>query len=270
MVKRRSQKLNLRKLRKSVQTFPRFALRGLPFGIVFGLAYFIFLNARNMVHADPYFQVEKVTVFPSGVLTNLELKFLEEEARGKSLLDIDLKKISRNLERNPRIRRAEVNRNLPHEVNVLLQTRAPLLEIQSQPGGKFYVIADDQIILAHLDSPKPNMMVLEDFTSKQKSFSIGTLYPNGHFRSIISFLDALKSDPIFNRETVSKMSIDQIGNINLLLSDGIELKMGKEVPTSEGVRAVLSSLLRSVRERSQILYLDLRYRDIIVKRKTDV
>ena len=68
MVKRRSrQKLNFKKIQKALQSFSRSILRFFPFVVVFGLAYFIFLNARSMVHADAYFQVEKVTVYKDKV-----------------------------------------------------------------------------------------------------------------------------------------------------------------------------------------------------------
>ena len=269
MAKRRRQKLNFKRLQRTCKAFLRFGLRILPFGVIFGFAYFIFLNARYMVHADPYFHVEKVTVFPSGILTSPELKFLEDEVRGQSLLEVDLRKISKGLERNPKIKRAEVSRTLPGSLNVFLAERAPLFQVQLEPGGKFFLISDDQMILSKTDSPKPNFMVLEDFTSDRKFFSTGAFYPNKHFPSLLNFFEALKSDSILSHETVSKMSIDQIGNIGLLLSDGIELKIGKQMPTAEGTRAVLGSLLHSSQQRSQILYLDLRYRDIIVKKKTD-
>jgi cell division septal protein FtsQ len=69
------------------------------------------------------------------------------------------------------------------------------------------------------------------------------------------------------QQNVSKLSMDQLGNVTLVLQDGIELRAGRVLDLSENARAVLSSLLNS-ETRNQILYVDLRYRDMIVKKRT--
>ncbi len=219
-----------------------------------------------MLHADPYFQVERIAVFPSGLLTNSEYQFLEGQARGQSLIELDLKRISKSLERNPKIKRAEVVRILPNQLNVFLATRAPFIQIQSKEGGPYYSVSTDQLIVSVEASPKPDLIILEDFNSEKKIYSVGTFYQNKHFRSLLSLLEFAKSDPALGSETISRLAMDQLGNITLILSDGVELKTAGELALPASSRTVLKSLLKS-EERNQILYIDLRYRDLIVKKK---
>lgn len=222
-----------------------------------------------MVHANPYFLVERITVFPSGLLTNSEYQFLDRQARGMSLLELDLKKISGNLERNPKIARAEVVRILPNQINVFLTRRTPIIQIQLKPKGPYYLVARDQMVLLVEETPVPELEVLEDYSSAKKSYSLGSLYQNKYFQSLSSILDSIKEDPILSSETVAKLTMDELGNITLMLNDGIELKTAGTLRISPNAKAVLGSLLKSD-QRNQILYIDMRYRDLIVKRKSQI
>src|SRR3989338_2858833 len=134
-----------------------------------------------MLYADPYFQIGRVTVFPSGMLTEAEYAYLEEKAEGRSLLEIDLKEIARTLERNPKVKRAEVMRSLPNQLKVFLATRSPIFQIRLSPTGPYYLVGSDQMVLAARNLAEPNLMILEDFGSSKKSYTTGTLYQNGYF-----------------------------------------------------------------------------------------
>lgn len=266
MARRRTQKWAFKLPRKFGITFFKLTLKFVPSGLMIGAICFIFFGVRRMLHADPYFQVERITVFPSGILAASERQFLERQTSSRSLLEVDLKEISRSLERNPKVKRAEITRSLPNQLNVFLTMRVPFIQVQLKPGGSYFSVAQDQLVLSSQDSPKPDLMILEDFNSEKKSYSVGALYQNKHFHWLFDAFESIKTNPIFSAETVSKLAMDQLGNVTLILKDGLELRAGNKLELSEGARMVLSSLLKSP-ERSQILYVDLRYRDIIVKKK---
>jgi len=240
----------------------------LPFGIASFLILFLFFGVRQMLHADPYFQVEKITVFPAGILSEAELHFLEVKTKGKSLIDINLKELSQNLERNPNVERAEVVRILPKQLNIYVMKRLPMLQIQLRPDGPYYFISNDQLVTAIQEQARPDLLVLEDYGSPKKNYSVGMLYQNPHFASLRSILNSIRNEPIFRRELLTKLTTDNMGNVSLFLKDGLELKMGKQLNLSEGAQMALNSVLKS-QERNEMLYLDLRYRDIIVKKKND-
>lgn len=264
---RRNQRWNVKFLRKAGRALTRLSIRFIPLGIVIAVLSFVFFGVRQMVEADPYFHVERVSVFPSGLLNSSEYRFLGDETRARSLLEIDLKKISRNLEKNPKIKQANVVRSLPDRINIFLKARLPFVQVQLKPDGPYYSVAEDQLILSKQKSRQPDLMVLEDFSAQKKVYSAGLLYQNIHFHELSPLFESLKHDAILSTETVSRVKMDQLGNLSLILNDGIELKIGQGLALSEGARLVLGSVLRS-NERNQILYVDLRYRDMIVKKKT--
>ena len=267
MPRQRLPKWNLKWFRKSGAHFFKLSFKILPLIVIAGSVSFVSFGVKQMLQADPYFQVERVTVFPSGILTQSEYQFLEHETRSRSLVEVDLGKISKNLERNPKIKRAEVVRTLPNQLNVLLTMRLPFIQIQFKPNGSFYTVSSDQLVLSNSGSPKPDLVVLQDFGAEKKIYSVGTLYQNKYFYRLPSVLDFIRTNSILSSETISQMSMDQLGNITLFLKDGLELRFSNEIGLSDAKRAVLSSLLKS-NERNQILYIDLRYQDIIVKKRS--
>lgn len=267
MVRRRN-RFNLKFLRKFIHRFSSVFFKGLPLGIASFLILFLFFGVRQMLHADPYFQIERITVFPSGILNQAELRFLEAKAKGKSLLGINLKELSHSLERNSKIERAEVVRVLPKQLNVYLIKRMPMLQVQFKRNGSFFLISSDQVVTAINNQSRPDLLILEDYQSSKKTYSVGMLYQNSNFELLRNIFMSIQNVPCLRNENLIKMTTNSTGNISLFLKDGLELKMGKELNLSEASQMVLGSLLKS-RDRSEYLYLDLRYRDIILKKKTD-
>lgn len=265
---RRRNKFNFKFLKKWTRNFGSIIWKSLPFGIASFFILFLFFGVRQMLHADPFFQIEKITVFPAGVLNTSELQFLEMKTKGKSLLEVNLKELSQSLERNPKVERAEVVRILPKQLNVYLIKRMPMLQVQTKPSGPYYMISKDQMITAVHKQARPDILILEDHNAGRKKYSVGMLYQNSNFESLRNIFILIQNEASLRKENLIKMTTDQMGNISLFLKDGLELKVGKELNLSPAAQMVLSSLLKS-RDRSGYLYLDLRYRDIIIKKKTD-
>ena len=267
MARARTKKWNSKFLRKLEDRALTLLSKALPAGIIFGIVISLFLSVRQMLYADPYFQVARITVFPSSVLTSSEYDFLERQAAGKSLLEMRLKELSQILERNPKVKRAEVVRQLPNQLQIYLTLRQPFIQVQMKDGGPYYLVADDQFILSAQDSPKPNLVTLQDFTGGKRVYGPGMLYENRYFKLLSSNFQAIKSEPLLAAENITLIAMDQLGHVTLILHDGVELRAGNEISLSDAGRTVLATLLKS-EERSQILYIDLRYRDIIVKKRS--
>lgn len=266
MSKRRSQKFQFTKLGKVLSWLVGFFSRLIPAVLILGFVFLIYTGIQGVLYKDPYFQVGKVTVFPSGILNEAEYQYLENETRGKSLLVINLRKISQNLMRNTQIKKAEVQRQFPNILKIFLVTRNPLFQVQLRKGGGYYLIGGDQVVLSENRIPKPDFIVVEDYGSGKKSYVTGSLYQNKYFNRIAEMLDWVKVDPIWSREVIAKISVDPLGNFIFVLNDGIELRLGKNPLVAEGKRSALEKLLKS-NERAELLYLDLRYQDIIVRKR---
>ena len=94
---RRRKKLNLRFVRYWFKGFISMAIKSFPLVTGSLIIVFLFMSVRQMLHADPYFQIEKIKVSPTGILTHGEIQYLETKIQGKSVLELNLKKFSETL-----------------------------------------------------------------------------------------------------------------------------------------------------------------------------
>jgi len=266
MARRRSSGWNASSFRRLGTSLVQGVLITVPFVILFGVIAFLMVGVKGMLHADPYFQVTRVTVFPSGILSESEIRFLETATRDRNLIEINLKDMSQKLERNPRVKRAEVRRIFPQDINIMVTPREPLLQVQFRKNGRIYVVGRDQVVMSVSQHADPELIVLEDFSASKKSYSPGTLYQRKHFERVSELLATLQNDPVLRTESVSRVGLDRLGNWTLILSDGIEIRLGKDSDLSQEKRTVLKTILKS-KERGNLLYIDTRYQDILIKNK---
>ncbi len=236
-----------------------------PVGLL-GLGTAVFLGVRGRLYADPYFQIERVSVYPHHLLSGAEQRFLESALQRKNLFRVDLSAISRELEKNPAIQRAEVIRAFPDQLKVFLTPRIPFVQVRNAPRGPTYFVSEDRIIVSVSKAPNHSFRVVEDFGRGKKSYTAGMVYPSPYFAEWRRFFEWFEQDPLLKSEPVSRFSVDHLGNMTAVLRDGIELRFGRFPGFQENASAILRPLLRS-EEREKVLYVDFRYQDVIVKKK---
>ena len=267
MARRKFKKWNLKPILDPFSFLFYWLKKGFPLIVLVGLLFLAFIWMKNFVYADSYFQVNHVTVFPSGVLSDSEYRYLGKVTRGRSVFQVDLNAISKDLMRNPIVKSAEVARILPNEINVYLVSREPFVQIRCANGGDYYVVSKDQLVVSIEKTARPDLSLIEDYAAKTKKYSLGLRYQTKYFEQMIEMVSWLKSDPVWAKEIVTKVMVDEIGNFIVVLNDGLELKLGKDLLKSEQKKSALKTILQSG-DRPEMLYFDLRYQDIIAKKKS--
>ncbi|OGW88582.1 MAG: hypothetical protein A3A73_03990 [Omnitrophica bacterium RIFCSPLOWO2_01_FULL_50_24] len=244
----------------------RFLWTGIPFVIFFFTLWLVSFGVKHMLHADPYFQISRVTVFPSSILTHSEYRYLDEVTRGKSLVEVNIEHISRVLERNAKVERAEVRRQFPKELEVVITERKPWILVRFKKSGSWYAVGNDQIVTGVLREPISGLLVLDDEVGKQHNLSPGGLYENPYFGDLTQLFKMIRSESALRRETVSRMNVDRLGHWTLVLKDALEVHIGRPTLLAPAKSAVLKAILES-KERDSLAYVDTRYPDIVVKKK---
>lgn len=266
MVKRHTRKRQWKYFGPWRKTFFKWFFRILmPVGLL-GLGTAVFLGVRGRLYADPYFQIERISVYPPHLLSEADERFLTSELSRKNLLRVNLRAISRALEKNPGIQRAEAVRSFPDQLKVFLTPRTPFVQVQNTARGPYYFVSEDRIIVSVSKTPGRGFRTVEDFWMGKKSYAPGMVYPNPYFAEWKRFFDWFDRDPILKSEAPSRFSVDHLGNMTAVLKDGIELRFGRFPGFQGDAAAILRPLLRS-EERKKILYFDFRYQDVIVKKK---
>ena len=76
----------------------------------------------------------------------------------------------------------------------------------------------------------------------------------------------MKTKSPLPNEVLSAIIIDHGNNLTMKLADDIEIRMGKDIYRAVGQLAQVKDILNAPR-RNKIEYIDLRFKDIAVKRR---
>jgi cell division septal protein FtsQ len=131
----------------------------------FGFYWLTKFAANRFFYDNPNFAITQIEVETDGHLTRDQIVKLANIRSGQSVFAVNLQEIKRDLELDPLIERAEVGRELPNRIVILVTERVPLAMICVQPVSAsasrlrpivFYVDKYGVVMQAYaLKSPRP-------------------------------------------------------------------------------------------------------------------
>lgn len=226
----------------------------------------IFWGIREDLYADPGFLIQNVEVTPGGVLAPAKIQELEQQYLGRNLFKISLPSAAAAIEQDPRIREARVIREFPKTLRIEIAPRRPAIQIQLTPSGPYYGAGEDGVILDTALARDENRLLVEVFEAERTRLEIGKPSSLPGFREGWRLARAFWAHPLGKTETIERIRLDHLGNVSLVLTKGPELRFGrqpmKKLYTLETVRPLLKGP-----ERDRIIYIELQYQDLIVRKK---
>jgi hypothetical protein len=123
------------KLRASHVRAARFRVAGIGFGVVFSLLLIGLVLWRggqwlldNLIYENDAFAIQEIGVQTDGVLTADAVRRWAMVKKGENLMALDLMRVKRDLELQPFIQSAAVERVLPHTLNLQVTEREPVAQ----------------------------------------------------------------------------------------------------------------------------------------------
>ena len=243
--------------------------RMLPLVVLAGLVYIGFGRVKQSLFADPLLEVRTLAVSPVDVLPPEAKAALQKKWLGRNIFSVDLAQVSRDVTARPEILRAEVVRILPGTLSIRAQKRQPFACVQTQKNGEEWLISEDGMILEKLTGPTVALakckIQLEAF-SEAKTPVPGQAFPVKGFERAVEFYRAFMRDSLAEREKITRLSLDYLGNLTFYLADGPAVKVGNRPLDLMGQFYKLAPFLDPA-ERKGIDYVDLQFKDVVVKRR---
>lgn len=237
---------------------PTVFLASLVFVVVFGV--------KEILYADPALNVQKITFQPATPLVESYRAWIEKQLLGTNILQAPIKKVSRELERHSEIQSATVSRKLPSEIVISVVERYPACAIQFQTKGPFFITAEDGFILRKEDKLAQPMLQIQFTELVPAQIIAGNKIQSKAFMSSMKFLKDYEQHPAINGEIITQASIDRIGNVSIVLGPGPEVKLGRN-PLDQFSKLAKIGPLIATEGRDRMEYIDLRFEDVIIKRK---
>lgn len=243
-----------------------FTLKILPFVICILGVGAVFMGVKDALYADASLGIQKVEVVPVDSLSTAQRQTLDTMLLGKNIVNVDLKKVSRMLEKDPGVHHAVVVKHLPAQIIVNVERRRAVACIQFVSQGNCGMVSEDGVVLDVIPVKNAAGLIVESFESGKRGPQLGTKVEVKGFSQAISFLRAYEQMDLSKYETLTRIGIDHLGNVSIILGNGPQIRLGRRPLDSLKALEKTIPLLKS-EERSRIEYVDLQYDNVIVKRK---
>lgn len=264
--KKRSSRFPMGKWMYSLFGIIRSGIVGLmPAAACFLIFVLAFYGIRESLYADDFFKLETVRVQTDGILNTDEVRSLAGVKIGQNILRMNLGRIAERLNSDPRIKSAVVERSLPNALGIRVRERRAFLRVKTPFREAPQIIDKDGFYLgdAHKDS---DVSLLVDLRPEAKQY-FGT--KNYRDRSVLTMLlavrDAFAKDPLFEGRKMLEVQIHASYRIHLLWEGGLDVRIGKNWRSNLKKLDAVRTVIRE--ELADIEYVDLRFSDIVVKKK---
>ena len=264
--KKRSQKGGKIKLFSFIGPLFYITFKVLPFVMITFVCGGIFMGLKDALYADTSLGIQKIEVTPGDSLSASQRQALDTMLRGRNIMSSDLKKVSRMLEKDPGVHRGVVVKHLPSQINVTVERRHAVACIQFISQGNCGMVSEDGIILDVIPAKNITSLTIESFESGKREPQLGMKVDVRGFNQAISFLRAYENMELSHFEVLTRIGIDHLGNVSIILGNGPQIRLGRRPMDSLKSLEKTIPLLKS-EERSKIEYVDLQYDNVIVKRK---
>ena len=225
-----------------------------------------FVGMRGLLFADPHLSIQHITVTPSDAISRDQRLRLESILSGKNILKADVRKVSTMLEKDPWIEEAVVTKRVPSEIAIDVRRRLPVAYVRFAPSGGLALVSDDGMVLETPSSRTAAALVIEVAGTGAKEPRVGERLHVKGFEQANQFLREFPKHPLAQFEAVTKIVLDHIGNVNVTLGKGPELRMGRKPLEAMKSFDKIAPILEST-ERQKIDYVDLQFNNVIVKQK---
>ncbi len=240
-------------------------IKSIPVLLFAGIGFGIFWSIRQNLYADSGFLIQNVKIIPEGSLSQERVRELERLFLNENLFHVSAKRVAEAVESDPKIRNARVVREFPKTLRIEIRDRNPFAQVQLE-NGDYYTLAEDGILLTRDAGRNKNLLLIEILDETDQKLKLGSKMDRAGFGQLMGLAKVYPHQPLAKTEALERLRLDHLGNVSLLLEGGPELRFGREPMKKLQTLASLNLLLKSS-DRGKIIYIELQYHDLIVKKK---
>lgn len=241
----------------------------LPLALVIACGGGVFFGVRQALYADSNLTVQKININPAQSLSESQYQRLQSEIYGRNILKVDLKGISASFEKDPAIQNVKMTRRFPSEIGVEVTKRKPVAYVQFTPKGRLGLVSYDGMVLETVEESAAKGIIIEALGIGVSQPQVGQQVRNRGLYQALQFLQAYQHQPLAVKEPVTKVILDPLGNVSIVLGEGPEVRLGRRpMQRLDSLKKIIPFLESEMRKK--IDYLDLQYDDVVVKQKKGV
>ncbi len=216
---------------------------------------FIVIQVEKDFKNRVFFNISKVQISDVSPNLKLDLEKIKNEILGKNINDLNLEGLEKKLLKDVRIKKASVSKQKLNEITIDVTEKDNVTEKDSSYYAQYksgiYTMDGEGTIFGKLDEyPKKSMPILVIKANDEKD-------------ELLEIMEKLKELDL--RDEVSQLYVENKKLIYIILRDGTKIKTEPEV--SKNKYEIIMNLYKELIKTKEIDYIDIRFKDIIVREK---
>lgn len=227
------------------------------------LVWTIFVELRELVTGLTFFSLERIELSRLKRISRDEILALTGVKLGDPLLNVDLRHVAEQLQKNPWIETLKVRRRFPSTLSIEITEREPVAIVNM--GYLYYMDAKGDVFKPLTDGDRLDYPMITGITGEDLAKD-----PEGSrsmIRTALGIMDLLRKGTIFKLEDISEIHLDKgYGYTLFTTAGGIPVKLGNgEFEAKLGrFERIYDELIA---QKGSLEYIDLNYSDKIVVKK---
>lgn len=173
----------------------------------------------------PTFNLSEILVSGLVNLSEDSVKTTTKLEKGTNIFKVRTKKIEKELEKNPYILKATINRKYPNKLAIAINERK--IAFYTEISGGFYVIDDKGVVLEKKDSIE-GIQALRIEGIDETCLKIGEPIKNideDKIKGICNIYEFLKENSLFEKYTIIKLEVNDFIDLKLYVNN-LQIKLG--------------------------------------------
>lgn len=209
-------------------------------------------NVENKFKNSEFFTIQNVELNKVSPELNKDLLKLKEELIGKNINSIDLDKLKNKILSDPRVISVKIYKNNLNNIYIYIVEATSYYYLQYH--NKIYVADKNGTIFGRIEEyPKKSLPIICINTDKEKA-------------SLLKVNNILTEAKLNNE--VSQLYLQDKDTIIVLMKNGVKLKTNEEATKEKYIEA--NTLYTGLKGEKDIKYIDIRFKDMVVKEKEKV
>ncbi|MGL4970118.1 MAG: cell division protein FtsQ/DivIB [Cetobacterium sp.] len=220
----------------------------LKIAIILALTFIIIQIEKDFKNRE-FFNISKVQISEVSKSLEADLEKIKNEILGKNINDLNLDGLEKKILKDIRVKKVTISKQNLNELTIDITEKESNYYIQHK--SKIYTMDEDGTIFGRLDEyPKKSMPILMIKYGFEKD-------------SLLQIMEKLKELDL--KDEVSQIYVGDKNLVYIILRDGIKIKTGIEV--SKKKYEIMMNLYKTLVKTREIDYIDIRFKDIVVKEK---
>ena len=234
-----------------------------PFVIVFIMCLSFLIGIINFFKNSSYFDIREIICADKMKEQKIN-KFLE--LKGENIFSLDLATISEKLKGEyPETSEIIVSRIFPDILSVEFKERIPIARFKL--SNQEFLIDQEAVVLGSLKSiERKDLPDLKGLNINFKDLKVGQKIRSRNLSFAIGLLREMNAVGLLNQYKILELDVSNLNKISFIMHNEIVV-LTRRIDFSKKLDILISLLSRLEQELEEISYIDLRFRDPVIKKK---